>query len=344
MAKKLVEKALAAGKHVITANKALLAHHGFNLAQSAEKHNVTLAYEAAIAGGIPIVKNLREGLSANQIETVYGILNGTCNYILTQMQDTGRDFEEVLQEAQEKGYAEADPSFDIDGIDAAHKITLLSALAFGAKPAFDALDIHGIGNITLKDIRYAHDLGFRIKLLGMARREGKKVIQTLEPCLVPIKSALGNVDGVFNAVLTKGDFVGETMMEGRGAGAGPTASSVIADIIDLAKGNGLPAFGVQVSDLKEAQWEGAENINGACYIHMKVQDVSGVLADITACLKAENVSIDSFIQRGHNADGTASVVILTHKALFSDIKKAVDAAQQLPCVLAQPTLLRIEEI
>lgn len=343
-AKQLVEKALEAGKDVVTANKALLAHHGFELAKLAEENSKTLAYEAAVAGGIPIIKSLREGLSANQIESLYGILNGTCNYILTEMRETGREFEDVLKEAQEKGYAEADPTFDVDGIDAAHKLVLLGALAFGIKPDFDSLDIQGIRHITSKDIQYASELGFRIKLLGMARRSGAKVMQSMEPCLVPIKSALGSVEGVFNAVLTQGDFVDKTMMEGRGAGEGPTASSVVADIIDLAKGNGLPTFGVKASDLKQAQWESPDNIICQCYIHLKVEDKSGVLADITACLKNENLSIDSFIQREHEEDGSAVVVIVTHKAPFSAIKAAVQAAQELPCVLDKPTLLRIEDI
>ena len=343
-AKDLVEKALEAGKHVVTANKALLAHHGFDLAKLAEKNAVTLAYEAAVAGGIPIIKTLREGLSANQIESIYGILNGTCNYILSEMRESGRDFDDVLKEAQEKGYAEADPTFDVDGIDAAHKLVLLGALAFGVKPDFDALDIEGIRHITAQDISYADELGYRIKLLGIARRNGEKLMQTLSPCLVPVKSALGNVEGVFNAVLTQGDFVDKTMIEGRGAGAGPTASSVVADIIDLAKGNGLPAFGVKAAELKEAQWEDAENINAQCYIHLKVSDVPGVIADVTACLKAEDVSIDSFIQKGHDDDGSASVMIVTHEAAFFAIRQAVSTIEELPCVLDKPTLLRIEEI
>ncbi|HPF78544.1 MAG TPA: homoserine dehydrogenase, partial [Alphaproteobacteria bacterium] len=212
-AKKLVEEALTQGKDVVTANKALLAHHGYELAQLAEKNMATLAYEAAVAGGIPIIKSLREGLSANQIESLYGILNGTCNYILSEMRETGRDFDDVLQEAQQKGYAEADPTFDVDGIDAAHKLVLLGALAFGVKPDFSALDIQGIRHITSKDIKFADELGYRIKLLGMARRVGEKVMQSMEPCLVPLKSALGNVEGVFNAVLTEGNYVDKTMME-----------------------------------------------------------------------------------------------------------------------------------
>lgn len=342
-AKELVENALSQGKDVVTANKALLAHHGFELAQLAEENTAILAYEAAVAGGIPIIKSLREGLSANHIKSLYGILNGTCNYILSEMRETGRDFDDVLQEAQEKGYAEADPTFDVDGIDAAHKLVLLGALAFGVKPDFEALDIQGIRHITSKDIKFADELGYRIKLLGMARRVDEKVVQSMAPCLVPTKSALGSVEGVFNAILSEGDFVDKTMIEGRGAGAGPTASSVVADIIDLAKGNGLPAFGVRSADLKQAQWESPENLVNQCYIHLKVKDESGVLADITACLKEEDVSIDSFLQKGHEEDGSASVVIMTHKAKMGAVKRAVETAGKLACVLDKPTLLRVED-
>lgn len=342
--KALVEDSLRSGKHVVTANKALLAHHGFDLAQLAEKHSVCLAYEAAIAGGIPIVKNLREGLAANKINSLYGILNGTCNYILSEMRASGRDFDVVLQEAQEMGYAEADPSFDVDGIDAAHKLSLLGALAFGVKPDFDALDIQGIRHITSDDISYADELGFRIKLLGIARREGDAIMQTMEPCLVRTESALGSVEGVFNAILTQGDFVDKTMMEGRGAGEGPTASSVVADIIDLAKGNGLPTFGVNTEFLQDATWQGMEDVSSEAYIHLKVDDSSGVIADITACLKVEDVSIDSFIQRGNDGGEAVSVVIMTHASPFLSIKRAVAAVENLPCVLDKPTLLRIEEV
>ncbi len=343
--KSFVETALDNGKHIVTANKALLAHHGYDLAQRAENNNVTIAYEAAVAGGIPIIKSLREGLAGNKINSVYGILNGTCNYILTEMRETGRDFADVLDEAQEKGYAEADPTFDVDGIDAAHKLVLLGALAFGVKPDFDALNIEGIRHITSKDIRYADDLGYRIKLIGMARlSQDGNAMQSIAPCLVSTKSAIAGVEGVFNAVQTNGDFVDQTMMEGRGAGEGPTASSILADIIDLARGNNRLIFGVPTAQLNTAQWQGAEVLSCQCYIHVKAEDKSGVIADITACLKEADVSIDSFIQRGHEDDGSASVVIVTHEARFSDIQKAVKIVEGLACVLDKPTLLRIEDI
>lgn len=342
--KEMVEKSLQAGKHVVTANKALLAHHGYDLAKTAEDNNVALAYEAAVAGGIPIIKTLCEGLAANNIEEVYGILNGTCNYILSEMRETGRDFGDVLKEAQEKGYAEADPTFDVDGIDAAHKLALLGALAFSVKPDFDSLDITGISHITAKDISYANELGYRIKLLGMAVHKKDAVRQSVEPCLVPIGSALGSVEGVFNAVFTNGDFIDKTMMEGRGAGEGPTASSVVADIIDLARGNIRPAFGVPAKQLKDIKWQGMDDSVCQSYLHLKVKDEPGVLADITSCLGEDNISIDSFIQRGHDEDGTASVVIVTHHAPCKTVKKAIAAVEKLPCVLDKPVLLRIEDI
>ena len=342
--KNMVEGALQKGKDVVTANKSLLAHHGFELSKLAEDNKVNLAYEAAVAGGIPIIKALREGLSANQIDSLYGILNGTCNYILSEMRETGRDFDDVLKEAQEKGYAEADPSFDVDGIDAAHKLALLGALAFGVKPDFEALDIQGIRDIEPRDIRHADELGYRIKLIGMARCAGENFVQVMEPCLVPIQSALGSVEGVFNAVMTQGDFVDKTMMEGRGAGAGPTASSVVADIIDLARGNNLPAFGIVSDELKKASWQNADTLSYQAYIRLKVEDKSGVLADVTACLKDTSVSADSFLQHPHKQDNVATVVILTHEAPLKDIKAAVEKLGNLPCVLDKPMLMRVEEV
>jgi len=344
MVKDMVEGALKKGKDVVTANKALLAHHGFELSKLAEENKASLAYEAAVAGGIPIIKALREGLSANNINSLYGILNGTCNYILSEMRETGRDFDDVLKEAQEKGYAEADPSFDIDGIDAAHKLALLGALAFGVKPNFDELEINGIRDVESRDIKHADELGYRIKLIGMARRAGENFVQVMEPCLVPINSALGSVEGVFNAVMTQGDFVDKTMMEGRGAGEGPTASSVVADIIDLARGNNLPAFGVASNELKQATWQNADSLSYKAYIRLKVEDHSGVLADITACLKESSVSADSFLQHPRKEDGEATVVILTHEEPLKDIKAAVEKLGNLPCVLDKPMLMRVEEV
>lgn len=343
-AKDFVELALKNKKHVVTANKALLAHHGFELSKLAEDNNVNILYEAAVAGGIPIIKTLREGLVANHIKGIYGILNGTCNYILTEMRETGRGFNDVLVDAQKKGFAEADPSFDVDGIDAAHKLVILGALALGVKPNFNALEIEGISDITLKDIKYAQELGYRIKLIGMVKQEGGNYVQVMSPCFVPIHSAIAGVDGVFNAVMTEGDFVGKTMMVGRGAGEGPTASSVVADIVDLAKGGNTHTFGVPTKNLKEVDWQGSETLNCKCYIYLHVKDISGVIADIAACLRDKDVSIDSFIQKGHEEDGTVSVAIVTHKASFTKIKNAMKSVHELPSVLDKPKLIRVEDI
>ncbi len=343
-AKEFVEEALKHKKHVVTANKALLAHHGFDMAKLAEENDVTIAYEAAVAGGIPIIKSLREGLAGNKVGRVYGILNGTCNYILSEMRDTGRSFETVLKDAQEKGYAEADPSFDVDGIDAAHKIALLGALAFGVKPDFDALNIEGISHITIKDIEYADELGYRIKLIGMASHNDDRYVQSMAPCLVPKNSSLGRVENVFNAVLTHGDFVDQTFLQGRGAGEGPTASSVLADIIDLAQGNVIPTFGVPVSQLSKASWQGVDDMIYPCYIHLGVKDVSGIIADITACLKESDISIDSFIQKGHEEAGKTSIAIVTHKARLCDVKNALQVVQDLDCMINAPIMMRGETI
>lgn len=343
-AKDFIVEALKNGKHIVTANKALLAHHGFELSQLAEKNNVSIAYEAAVAGGIPIIKTLREGLAANQVSTVYGILNGTCNYILTEMQEKGLDFKEVLKDAQKQGFAEADPSFDIDGIDAAHKLVLLGAIAFGVKPDFQSLGIEGISHVTMRDIKHAEDLGYKIKLIGMVQQEGDSIVQTIAPCLVPKNGAMGSVEGVYNAVMTQGDFAGTTFIVGRGAGEGPTASSVVADIIDLAKGNIESTFGVKINELDDVEWQGEETLNCQCYIHFHVKDVPGVIADITACLKDKNISIDSFIQKGHEKDGTASVAIITHLTSLQKIKNTINSARELSSVLDEPTLMRIEDI
>jgi homoserine dehydrogenase len=342
--KQFVETALQNKKHVVTANKALMAHHGLALSELAEENNVTIAYEAAVAGGIPVIKNLREGLAANNIKRLYGILNGTCNYILTEMRETGRDFDDVLKEAQEKGYAEADPTFDVEGIDAAHKLALLTALAFGVKPDFETLNVTGISHITAEDIQFADELGYRIKLIGLAAHIDGDYVQSMEPCLVPINSSLGAVEGVFNAVYTEGDFVDKTMMEGRGAGEGPTASSVVADIIDLARGDIRPVFGVPVKQLMDVPLKYTDNMQAQCYIHLHVKDEPGVLVDITAELKKANISIDSFIQRGHKEDNTASVVIVTHESIMSDAQKAASNVEKLASVLDKPTLLRIEHM
>ena len=342
--KDFVEESLKNGKHVVTANKALVATHGVEFSKIAEQHNVGLLYEAAIAGGIPIVKALREGLAANHVQSVFGILNGTCNYILTTMEKSGRDFDDVLKEAQDLGYAEADPSFDIDGIDTAHKTVLLAALAFGVEPDLDSLQIDGIRHITATDIKAAKELGYKIKLLGIAKNADGNYMQSVEPCLVPLHSAIASIDDSYNAVMTQSDFCEKTMMQGRGAGEGPTASSIVADIIDVARGNILPTFGKNADTLNAVKWSGADNLSCACYIHLTVTDNTGVLAKITSKLGDANISIDSFIQRGHEEDGCASIIIVTQAEKFTKTKAAVYALEDLECVVGKPTLIRIEDI
>lgn len=342
--KEFVQSALQNGKNVVTANKALMAIHGVELSKIAEENNVALMYEAAIAGGIPIVKTIREGLAANNIHTIFGILNGTCNYILTTMEKTGRDFDDVLKEAQNLGYAESDPTFDIDGIDSAHKLALLTALAFGVKPDFEALEISGIRYISAGDIKAVKELGYRIKLLGVTKKLDDKIMQVVEPCLVPINSAIANVDDSYNAIFVDSDFCEKTFLQGRGAGEGPTASSIVADIIDIAKNNIIPAFGKPIENLEQIALQGFENVKGACYIRLIVKDQSGVLAKVTRELAQLDISIDSIIQRGHNDDGNASVIIITQNIVFSHASKAINLLEQNDIVLQKPLLMRIEEI
>lgn len=344
-AKDFIETTLKNKKHVITANKALLAHHGLALARLAESNGVSLRYEAAVAAGIPIIKTLREGYASNVINGVYGILNGTSNFILTEMRETGGTFKDVLRSAQSKGYAEADPSFDIDGIDAAHKLTLLAALAYGIQPDLKAVNVQGIRRITARDIRFAEELGYRIKLLGIARRQDGRIMQSVEPCLVPRDSALGTVDGVFNAVFTEGDFTGEAMAVGLGAGAGPTASAVVADLIDLARGGpNIPTFGIPLKSLVKAPRVKDKDILDTYYLHLIVIDRPGVIADITAILRDKSISIEAFLQRGRDPDQPVSVVIVTHETPRAAMRAAVRDIMAVKTVVEEPTLLRIEQI
>lgn len=341
-AKAAVEAALNSGKHVVTANKALMAHHGYELSQLAESKNVALTYEAAVAGGIPVIKSIREGLAGNKINSLHGILNGTCNYILTTMRETGRDFADVLAEAQELGYAEADPSFDIDGVDAAHKLALLASLAFGTKVDFHGMHIEGIRHISPTEIDYAEELGFKIKLLGIAENGDNGIFQRVHPVMVPADKPIAGVEGVYNAVVTEGDFVGTTVMEGRGAGAGPTASAVVADIIDIASGRIVPAFGVSASGLVEKATLPMDNHSGSYYIRLKVIDVPGVMADITHILKEEEVSIEGILQRGRAPGSTVSVVMTTHEVSEASVVRAIDKMAQLKDVQEETCMIRIE--
>ncbi len=349
IAKDLVSRSLEAGKDVVTANKALLAHHGKELSLLSEEKGSVLAYEAAVAGGIPIIKKLREGYAANRVDAVYGILNGTCNYILSEMAATGKAFLDVLQEAQEKGYAESDPSLDVDGFDTAHKLTLLTALAFGVNPDYERLRVTGIRRITAEDIRFAAELGYTIKLLGVTRRTEdeageKRIVQMVEPCLVSQDSTLGAVGDVFNAVQVHGDFFGDSISIGRGAGAGPTASAVVADIVDLARGHRLPCFGVPASQLVEAEWADAGMLNCRFYLRLNVLDKAGVLADIAAILRDHNISIESLLQYGRDPGQPVSLIITTHEAQQGDIAHACERIASLTSVIESPCAMRIEDL
>lgn len=342
VAKEVCEAALESGRHVVTANKALIAIHGTELARLAESKGLSLNYEAAVAGGIPIIKALREGLAGNTIESVQGILNGTCNYILSTMRDTGRAYEDVLAEAQSLGYAEADPTFDVDGIDAAHKLAILSALAFGREVDFAGVYTEGIGRVAAVDIEYAEELGFRVKLLGMASQEADGIMQRVTPVLVPADAPIAAVEGVFNAVVTEGDAVGTSVLEGRGAGAGPTASAVVGDVMDIAAGRFAPVFGVPVSELKPADSLPIERRHGACYVRLRVLDKPGVIAGVTAALRDENVSMESIIQRGHDPNEPVDVVLTLHETGEAAMTRALSRIEQLEAVIEPPHMIRIE--
>ncbi len=341
VAKRLAERALRAGKHVVTANKALLAHHGAELAALAEKRGCILGFEAAVAGGIPIIKALREGLVGNRVARLYGILNGTCNYILTTMRETGRDFGAVLAEAQAAGYAEADPSFDVDGVDAAHKLAVLTGAAFGAKVNFAGVHVEGIRRVTSMDIGFAAELNHRIKLLGLARETPYGIEQRVHPCMVPLEAPIAHIEGVFNAVAIEGDYVGKTMFQGRGAGQGPTASAVIADIIDVARGRHMPAFVVPADKLADKKAAPMARHVGAYYIRLMVQDRPGVIAAISKALATERISLESMLQRGRS-EGVVPVVLTTHQTEEARMQRALSRIAKLKAVAEEPCLIRIE--
>ncbi len=341
-ARELVQAALAAGKPVVTANKALLAVHGAALAQQAGEAGVTLAFEAAVAGGIPVIKALREGLAGNRINRIAGILNGTCNYILTVMRERGREFADVLAEAQRLGYAESDPSFDVDGIDAAHKLAILAALAFNRPVDFAAVHIEGIRAVSALDIAFANELGYRIKLLGIARRTDVGIESRVHPCMVPQAAPIARVDGVLNAVVAEGDFVGRVMLEGRGAGAGPTASAVVADLIDLGRGRATPVWGAEAAMLANLPAVPMSAHVGAYYLRLMVVDRPGVIADVTAALRDAGVSLESMLQRGRAPGEAVPVVLVTHETNEAAMHRALDQIAALDAVLELPTLIRIE--
>ncbi len=337
-ARALVTAALAQGKPVVTANKALIAHHGAALAA---QPGAVLLFEAAVAGGIPVLKALREGLAGNRILSVAGILNGTCNYILTTMRNEHRDFDAVLADAQRLGYAEADPAFDIDGVDAAHKLAILAALAFNGPVDFSTLHVEGIRQVSAQDIAHADELGYRVKLLGIARRTATGVELRVHPCMVPVSNPIALVDGVNNAVVIEGDAVGRIMLEGRGAGAGPTASAVVADLIDIARGRTGPAWGADRGEAVDVT--PMLHHTGAYYLRLTVQDRAGVIADVTAALRDAGVSLESMLQRGRGTEGdTVAVVLVTHDTTEDAIRRALTAIGALPSVVAAPALIRIE--
>ncbi len=343
VARRLVEAALAAGKHVVTANKALMAHHGTALAAASEKQGVALAFEAAVAGGIPIIKTLREGLAGNRISRVYGILNGTTNYILTTMRESGREFAEVLAEAQRLGYAEADPSFDIDGVDASHKLAILASVAFGRPVDLAGVHTEGIRHVSRLDIEFADELGYRIKLLGIARLTEDGLEQRVHPCLVKRETPIAAVEGVFNGIVAEGDFVGQLMLEGRGAGAYPTASAVVADLVDIAAGRHVPPFGVPAASLENLPGAPMESHRGAYYIRLMVLDQPGVIADIAAALRDQQVSMESIIQHGRAPGEAVPIVLTTHETVEAAMQRALDAIAKLGSVLEPPRMIRIED-
>ncbi|MEK9966136.1 MAG: homoserine dehydrogenase [Rhodospirillaceae bacterium] len=343
-AKAVCETAIAAGRHVVTANKALLAMHGDALASAAEAAGVSLNYEAAIAGGIPIVRALREGLAGNRITRVYGILNGTCNYILTEMREKRLSYETVLAEAQKLGYAEAEPSVDVDGIDAAHKLALLASLAFGTRVNFAGVYTEGIRRVALEDIDYAEEFGYRIKLLGSARMTEDGLEQRVFPCMVSKDKPIAHVEDAYNAVVAHGDFVDDTMYEGRGAGAGPTASAVVADIVDVARGLSVSTFGIPVGALADAEPAPIERHRGAYYIRLMVRDEPGVIAEITAVFRDEAISIESMLQRARSETEAVPVVLNTHVCEEAAMRRTLERIEALDSVVEQPTMIRIESL
>jgi homoserine dehydrogenase len=339
----VVRTALERGKSVVTANKAMIAHHGVELARLAEKTGAHIGFEASVGGGIPIIKSLREGLAGNRVTKVMGIMNGTCNYILSTMREQGRDFADVLAEAQKLGYAEADPTFDIDGIDTAHKLAILVSLAFSVPVDIDAVACEGIRHVSALDIQYADELGYRIKLLGVASASDQGIEARVYPAMVPLSFPLAHVNGPFNAIVTEGDFVGRTVLEGRGAGARPTASAVVADLMDLAMGRVTPTFGVAVDALKAQPTAPADAHRSAYYIRLMVRDEPGVFADIAAVLKGEKVSMEQIIQRVRAPQDSVPVVMTVHETDEGSMLRAVAKLKALPSV-ADLQMIRIENL
>ena len=351
IARELVMQAIANGKHVVTANKALLAKHGTEIFKAAEEQGVIVAFEAAVAGGIPIIKALREGLTANRIQWVAGIINGTTNFILSEMRDKGLDFATVLKEAQRLGYAEADPTFDIEGIDAAHKASIMSAIAFGTPVQFDQAYVEGITNLQAIDIRYAEQLGYRIKLLGITRRTAHGIELRVHPTLIPKNRLIANVEGAMNAVLVQGDAVGATLYYGKGAGAEPTASAVIADLVDIARLADadpvyrVPSLAYQTQSLANTPILPMSEIITSYYLRLRVADQPGVLADITRILADASISIDAMLQKEPDEGETQTdIILLTHQTQEKNINAAIAAIEALNTVDGKVTRLRLEQL
>ncbi|MES2057397.1 MAG: homoserine dehydrogenase [Pseudomonadota bacterium] len=337
----LARSTLAAGKGFVTANKAMIAHHGLELARAAEKAGAALKFEAAVAGGIPVIKGLREGAAANEIARVYGILNGTCNFILSKMEAEGRDFAEVLAEAQALGFAESDPTFDIDGIDAAHKLSILSSIAFGTQPAFGDVVANGIRHVIAADIAEAAALGYRIRLLGFAEDGPHGLFQRVHPHLVPVSHPLAHVTGATNAVVAEGNFVGRLLFQGAGAGDGPTASAVVADLIDIARGEYGPAFAMPADALAAHQAADSGDRRARAYVRFTVTDKVGVLAEIAAAMRDAGVSIESLIQRGAMPDGSVLVAIVTHEGPERSVAQALEKLRGSQSLVGQPMWMHI---
>lgn len=351
IAKDLILEAIAHGKHVVTANKALLANHGTEIFAVARAKGVMVAFEAAVAGGIPIIKALREGLTANRITWIAGIINGTSNFILSEMRDKGLSFEQVLAEAQKLGYAEADPTYDIEGIDAAHKITLMSAIAFGIPVQFSKVYTEGITKLTGEDIRYAEELGYRIKLLGITKRVEKGIELRVHPTLIPVRRLIANVEGVMNAIVVKGDAVGATLYYGAGAGAEPTASSVIADLVDVTRMqtadpmHRVPTLSFQPDLLSDTPVIPMEDVETSYYLRMQVIDKPGVMAEITRIVAENNISISALIQKEPSSDSDrVSIIMLTHLTVEKNINAAIARIESLPVVTSKVIRIRIEEL
>ncbi len=342
VAKDLVEKAITNGKSVITANKALVATHGNNIRELVAKHDVMFGYEAAVAGGIPIIKTIREGLASNRLSKIYGILNGTCNYILSVMRETGQEFEDILADAQRLGYAEADPSFDVDGVDAAHKLAILSAIAFQTPINFSGVYVEGIRLISPIDIDFATELGYRIKLLGIGELLGNGLQQRVRPCLVPVNIPIAQVEDVFNAVAAEAEGLGTSLSYGRGAGAGPTSSAVLSDLLDFANNRRTSFLGTADSELVVRPIQELQNLSGSYYLRLQVYDRPGVLADLTVVFRDKGVSVEALLQRGRNPDGTVPVVLTTHETSEEAIQKSVAEFEKLENVVEKPCILPIE--